>query len=425
VERTAPETFLTRDAADAWLSTVRADLYRGTWRAPETGDVALPEYFETWLSNRHDLAPRTVALYRNLASRWIFRRLGLGRGIDLCLVSVRGLTPTLVREWHAAVVVESQASATARRDRANTGRLHRGHPARAWARASGVDVAPTGRLAPSVLAAWESAGQPMLMPTDDARADRAVPSSDAGGSPPGRTQAAQAYRLLHAVLATAVRDEFVEQNPCRVDGATVVRHPERRPAAPAEVAALAEVVPAHYRAAVLLAAWSGLRAGELFGLARRHVDLEVGAVRVERALIELRGAPISFGPPKSHAGRRTVHVPRLVIEALATHLEEYTGPDAYDLIFTTPTGKPVGAAQRSAFFSPARSAVGRPDLRWHDLRHTGAVLAAQTGASLAELQRRLGHSTVRAALIYQHAADDRDQLLARRLDDLVLESATA
>jgi integrase len=66
-------------------------------------------------------------------------------------------------------------------------------------------------------------------------------------------------------------------------------------------------------------------------------------------------------------------------------------------------------------FYAARDAAKRPDLRFHDLRHTGAVLAAATGATLAELMARLGHSTQGAALRYQHAAADRDLEIARRL----------
>lgn len=73
-------------------------------------------------------------------------------------------------------------------------------------------------------------------------------------------------------------------------------------------------------------------------------------------------------------------------------------------------------------FYPARKAAGRPDLRWHDLRHTGAVLAAQTGATLAELMGRLGHSTPQAALRYQHAAKGRDAEIARKLSQMVEES---
>ena len=60
-------------------------------------------------------------------------------------------------------------------------------------------------------------------------------------------------------------------------------------------------------------------------------------------------------------------------------------------------------------------AAGRPDLRFHDLRHTGATLAAATGATMAELMRRLGHSTPGAAMRYQHAADDRDRAIAEAL----------
>ncbi|MFN2347447.1 MAG: hypothetical protein ABR616_17250 [Dermatophilaceae bacterium] len=69
-------------------------------------------------------------------------------------------------------------------------------------------------------------------------------------------------------------------------------------------------------------------------------------------------------------------------------------------------------------FYPARKAAGRDDLRC-DLRHTGAVLAAQTGSTLAELMGRLGHSTPGAAMRYQHAAADRDAEIARRLSALV------
>ena len=70
-------------------------------------------------------------------------------------------------------------------------------------------------------------------------------------------------------------------------------------------------------------------------------------------------------------------------------------------------------------YYPARKAAGRPDLRFHDLRHTGAVLAAQTGATLAELMSRLGHSTSQAAMRYQHAAADRDAIIAQRLSALI------
>lgn len=96
------------------------------------------------------------------------------------------------------------------------------------------------------------------------------------------------------------------------------------------------------------------------------------------------------------------------------------GPDA--LLFPAagdPTRHLAPASLYKVFYR-ARDAVGRPDLRWHDLRHTGAVLAAQTGATLAELMGRLGHSSPQAALRYQHVAGGRDAEIAQALSSMAL-----
>ena len=66
------------------------------------------------------------------------------------------------------------------------------------------------------------------------------------------------------------------------------------------------------------------------------------------------------------------------------------------------------------------AAIDREDLRWHDLRHSGAVLAAAAGATLAELMARLGHSTPGAALKYQHAVAGSDHAVAERLSKLAI-----
>jgi len=87
-------------------------------------------------------------------------------------------------------------------------------------------------------------------------------------------------------------------------------------------------------------------------------------------------------------------------------------------VFPAPTGghlRSDGALHR--VFADAREAAGRPDLTIHGLRHTGATLAAATGATLAELMRRLGHSTPVAAMRYQHATDDRNQAIAEALSE--------
>jgi|HubBroStandDraft_4_1064222.scaffolds.fasta_scaffold517085_1 hypothetical protein len=69
--------------------------------------------------------------------------------------------------------------------------------------------------------------------------------------------------------------------------------------------------------------------------------------------------------------------------------------------------------------SPHQATTGLPGVHFHDLRHTGNHFAAATGASLRELMGRMGHSTTRAALIYQHRTTERDRLIAAAMSQLV------
>ena len=92
-------------------------------------------------------------------------------------------------------------------------------------------------------------------------------------------------------------------------------------------------------------------------------------------------------------------------------------PDA--LLFSTRSGGYLARSNWNSTFRRAADAIGLPAVRPHELRHTGATLAASTGATAKELMRRLGHSSPAAALLYQHAADDRDAEIARALDAML------
>jgi integrase len=108
------------------------------------------------------------------------------------------------------------------------------------------------------------------------------------------------------------------------------------------------------------------------------------------------------------------------------HLLAHTAPGHDGLLFPSRNNSDEHLRQSALtrVYYPARKAAGRPDLRFHDLRHTGAVLAAQTGATLAELMGRLGHSTSQAAMRYQHAAEDRDAVIAAKLSAMIMATAT-
>ena len=125
---------------------------------------------------------------------------------------------------------------------------------------------------------------------------------------------------------------------------------------------------------------------------------------------------LTFGPPKTQAGKRTVALPDLIIPVIGWHLGNFTQPGDDALVFTSPTGKLLRHGLfRSRVWVKATHQVGLPDLHFHDLRHTGNMLTAATGATLRELMDRMGHSTTRAALIYLHGSDARQHEIAGAL----------
>jgi integrase len=346
---TAPTTFDSRQYAEAFLARVHGDIQRGNWESPgeqsppqngspDKPSVTFGTYAEAWLAGR-DLSPSTRHLYRVTLDKQILPAFGS--------VHLTGITPAMVREWHAKLRTET-----------------------------------------------------------------------------GPTQRAHAYALLRTILNTAVADDVIGVNPCRVRGAGQAKRARQiKPATLDELAKILANLPARYRLMVLLAAWCALRFGELAELRRADIDVKAGVVRVRRGVIRT-GNGTEVKGPKSEAGVRDVNIPPHLMPAVADHLIEHVGRGRDALVFPATGGGHMAPSSLYAVYHPAREAAGRPDLRFHDLRHTGAVLAAATGATLAELMARLGHSTVSAALRYQHAAADRDKAIAEALSKLAEGTVT-
>ena len=239
------------------------------------------------------------------------------------------------------------------------------------------------------------------------------------GKETGPTMRSHSYALLRTILGTAVTEDILAANPCRIRGAgTTKRVKKIRPATLPELAAITEAMPERYRAMIVLAAWCALRQGELFELRRKDVDLARGIVRVQRGVTRADGQ-VHVGTPKSDEGTRDVNIPSGLLPVVEQHLSQHTGTGKDALLFPARHGGHLAPSTLYKVFYPAREKAGRPDLRFHDLRHTGAVLAAATpGATIAELMARLGHSTPQAAMRYQHAAQDRDRVIADALSEV-------
>jgi integrase len=234
----------------------------------------------------------------------------------------------------------------------------------------------------------------------------------------GPARAAKAYRVQRAILNTAVADELIVRNPCRVRGGGQEHSTERPIATIAQVDALATAIEEPLKALVLLAAWCGLRRGELLGLRRQDIDLDAQIVKVERAVQHLKDNSAVVGPPKTAAGRRVVAIPPHILDDLADHLARWVGPDREAPVFAGPGGRPLYPVALNRAWQRARKTAGLTHLHLHDLRHSGSTLAAATGASTRELMARMGHASAQAALIYQHATADRDRAIATALSEL-------
>ncbi|MFI8311968.1 tyrosine-type recombinase/integrase [Streptomyces microflavus] len=240
------------------------------------------------------------------------------------------------------------------------------------------------------------------------------------------TTVAKSYRLLKAILETAVEDELIRRNPCRIRGAGKETAAERPVATVDQVDALADVLGPRWRLMVFLGAYGPLRPEEQAELRRKDIDLDDLTVRVRKAAPELTTGKRAEGPTKSEAGRRLVVLPAFLRKDLRRHLDWYAekGPDG--LLFVGEKGKPFRRSTFGRKWRKARATVGLPEnFRFYDLRHTGHTLTTRSGATLKDTMVRAGQSTERAALIYQHSDTDRQREVAAGLDQLVRARRTA
>jgi integrase len=263
-----------------------------------------------------------------------------------------------------------------------------------------------GKLTPSMLRAWLA---------------RLLTKKGAHGEQLSKGSAAQAYRTLSRVLSAAVDNELLGRNPLSGIKAPRSDAEPMRFLSHSEVAALAAAIDRRYRAFVLVAAYTGLRAGELMALRRSNVDVLHRTITVVQQVQSIGGRH-EVSAPKTAAGRRSVAMPRVVADALDDHLGSFAEPGADGLVFPAPEGGFLRLENfRRRVWRPATVAAGVAPLRLHDLRHTCASLAIAAGADVKVLQRMLGHASAALTLDrYGHLMPGQAHTVADRLDEMAL-----
>ena len=227
----------------------------------------------------------------------------------------------------------------------------------------------------------------------------------------------QVYGLLHAVMATAVKDGVLTANPCQIERAmNTARKREPKILSLPQVAELAEKMPLQYGVLVLLAAWCGLRWGEVIELRRRDVGMEGATLTIARAVTHHGLCRIDT--PKSGKARMVV-VPPHIRSAVQHHLDTYVSAGDDALLFTPARGgcHVNDKVFADSYFKPALAAIGCEGVRIHDLRHFSGSQTARV-ANLPETMARLGHSTAKASLMYQQQVSGRDVEIAVALSKL-------
>jgi integrase len=238
------------------------------------------------------------------------------------------------------------------------------------------------------------------------------------------------HAALRAALNDAVKFGIVPRNVAALVTPPRVADYEIEPFSPDQVRTLlfglkGNRLEALYSVAVAM----GVRQGEALGLRWEDVDFSAGTLRVRYGLQRIKGK-FDLVETKTRKSRRTLYMPAVTLVALREHrtrqLEERLafGPDwaRTDLVFTTPVGTPIDASNLRHSFYRLLKAIGLPQRRFHDLRHSCATLLLVQGVPARVVMETLGHSQITLTLnTYSHVPSELQREAATRMNDLLSE----
>jgi integrase len=223
---------------------------------------------------------------------------------------------------------------------------------------------------------------------------------------------------LKAMFNFAVRNDYLGRTPCRAINLPRVTVGQRHQLSVDDVERLASLIDYRYSLMVYLGAVLGLRWGEVAGLRLSSVDRVAHSVEIREQVVVTEGGGAAIGPPKSHAGRRTLSIPDALMRLIEDHVDHH-GIAVDGLLFPTEFGHPLTYSNWHArVWKPAREAAGLPTVGFHDLRRANATALVAGGVDVKTAQSRLGHADARLTLeVYAQLTTDGD----RRASEIAAE----
>ena len=233
------------------------------------------------------------------------------------------------------------------------------------------------------------------------------------------------HGILHCALQQAIACDYIYRNPADACKLPKVTKPEIKPLEPEEIARLLkEAEQDDYCNLFIVAMFTGMRQGELLGLAWECVDFQTGIITVKQQL-QCKDGNYFLETPKSGKNRTILPAP-IVMDALRNQLErqqkeqEQAGEmwdNQFGLVFTDALGKYLVRRTVVKHFKKISQRAGiSDDARFHDLRHSFAVSSLYAGDDIKTVQANLGHATAQFTLdVYGHVTQKMRQESANRM----------
>ena len=233
------------------------------------------------------------------------------------------------------------------------------------------------------------------------------------------------HGILHCALQQAIACDYLSRNPADACKLPKVTKPEIKPLEPVEIARLLkEAEQDDYCNLFIVAMFTGMRQGELLGLAWECVDFKSGIITVKQQL-QCKDGNYFLETPKSGKNRTILPAP-IVMDALRNQLErqqkeqEQAGKmwdNQFNLVFTDALGKYLVRRTVVKHFKKISQRAGiSDDARFHDLRHSFAVSSLYAGDDIKTVQANLGHATAQFTLdVYGHVTQKMRQDSANRM----------